>query len=574
MSRQPSYKDLEKRIHDLEKKADRKTYSDRLTRTLFSITYAVSKTHDLNDLYQSIYDSLNGLMKLPNFYIAIFDEKQNMIRFPFHKDENKEAKFADREYHQGNSLTSEVIMKKEPLFLKEKQLKIYNAQKKIIGPLPKIWIGVPLMIRQKVIGVVAIQSYTDPDYFTKETVDIIVAASNHIALAIERKQSLEERDLLENYLYNIINSMPSILIALDKEGRVTQWNFQAELETLVTAELAVGRRLVSVFPRLSTIIDTIKESIRENKLRTLLKQEYPSGNQTRYEDIIIYPVSTESMDGAVIRIDDITEQVRLEEIMIQSEKMMSIGGLAAGMAHEINNPLAGMMQNAQVVYNRLVNDIPVNNEAAAQAGISMEQLRDYMEKRQILEKLDLIHATGNRAARIVKNMLSFARKSDTVLETCDLARLLDKTIELARNDYDLKKQYDFKLIKILKNYDPNVSHVMCDKSKIQQVFLNILKNGAQALFKKRSDSFTPQFTLTTTMAKNMACVRIEDNGPGVDEETRKRMFEPFFTTKSVGEGTGLGLSVSYFIIVTDHKGELLIESSPGKGTAFIIKLPR
>ncbi|MCF6249032.1 MAG: ATP-binding protein, partial [Desulfobacula sp.] len=262
--------------------------------------------------------------------------------------------------------------------------------------------------------------------------------------------------------------------------------------------------------------------------------------------------------------------------LVRSERLASVGYLAAGMAHEINNPLAGMMQNAQVIFNRMTLDIPANTDAAREVGIRFKDIRAYMEKRDILHKLDLINSSGNRAARIVKNMLSFARKSDTIMESINLSKLLKKTIELARSDYNLKKRYDFKRIDIIEDYNPDIPHVLCDPGKIQQVFLNIFKNGAQAMFAIDTDPDAPAahcFKLKVYKEEKKVCVHMEDNGPGLDEEHKKRLFEPFYTTKPVGEGTGLGLSVSYFIIVDDHKGEMQVESSPGKGTTFIIKLP-
>ncbi|MCF6248410.1 MAG: GAF domain-containing protein [Desulfobacula sp.] len=189
MKNRPSYEDLENRIKELEKKTNQKSFSDKLPHTLFDISYAANTTHDLNQFYQSIYDSLNRLMKLPNFFIAVFNEKKNTIHFPFYIDEQDDGTYQNTFFSDGNSLTSEVISKRKPLYLDEKELRKRDDENKVVGPLPKIWIGVPLMIKKKVIGVVAIQNYTDPDYFTKEDIDILASASNHIALAIERKQS-------------------------------------------------------------------------------------------------------------------------------------------------------------------------------------------------------------------------------------------------------------------------------------------------------------------------------------------------------------------------------------------------
>jgi signal transduction histidine kinase len=291
-----------------------------------------------------------------------------------------------------------------------------------------------------------------------------------------------------------------------------------------------------------------------------------------FEDISIFPLITNGEKGAVIRVDNVTEKVRLEEMMIQSEKMLSVGGLAAGMAHEINNPLAGMMQTANVMNNRLTDKgLLANVKAAENAGIDMEAVHAFMEERGIFRMVDAIKESGERISNIVDNMLSFARKSEHVSSSHDIANILDKTLELASTDYDLKKRYDFKTIRIIKEYAESLPLTPCEEAKIQQVVLNILRNGAESM--QGAGVAEPVFTLRTRSNPKHVCIEIEDNGPGMDEKTRKRIFEPFFTTKPVGVGTGLGLSVSYFIITENHGGAMSVESKPSHGAKFTICLP-
>ena len=185
-----------------------------------------------------------------------------------------------------------------------------------------------------------------------------------------------------------------------------------------------------------------------------------------------------------------------------------------------------------------------------------------------------IMKSGIRIASIIENMLSFARKSDASFSTHDPITLIERTLELAATDYNLKKQYDFKNITIVKKYASNLPMIACESSKIQQVILNILTNGAHAMFKNLNVS-KPKFILRLQHEtdSDMLRIEIEDNGPGMNEETSKRIFEPFFTTKPVGEGTGLGLSVSYFIITENHKGTMSVSSESGKGTNFILRIP-
>ncbi len=276
----------------------------------------------------------------------------------------------------------------------------------------------------------------------------------------------------------------------------------------------------------------------------------------------------------IVEMVDITAGKKAEEMIIHSEKMMSIGGLAAGMAHEINNPLAGILQNLQVVINRLTKDIPVNEEAARKAGTDFAAIKAFMEDRKIVKQLESAYDAGTRATAIVRNMLSFVHKSTSRKLPCNLLDILDKTLELAYSDYDLKKDYDFKKIKISKRYGADIPKALCEESKIQQVILNILKNAAQALYDNpEALPERPELVFTLTSEPGYVVLSIADNGPGMDAQTQKRIFEPFFTTKPPGQGTGLGLSVSYFIIVEDHNGKMTVDSAPGQGTIFTIKLP-
>ncbi|BBO91659.1 PAS domain S-box protein [Desulfosarcina ovata] len=389
-----------------------------------------------------------------------------------------------------------------------------------------------------------------------------------------QRQAEEELRQLRNYLSNIIDSMPSVLVAVDLDGRVTQWNRHTERLTGLSFDQARSQPLARVLPHLAGEMERIKTAIRERQVISSPKVQRRAEQETRFEDITIFPLTANGVEGAVIRVDDVTEQVRLEEIMIQSEKMLSVGGLAAGMAHEVNNPLAGILQNASVLKNRLLGDLPANHKAAEAAGTTLSAIRQYLELRKLPGMIENIRASGARAAAIVKNMLSFARKSDRRVSSQDLGELLDQTLELVRTDYNMKEHYDFKQIHIVREYDPAVPPVPCEANKVQQVFINILKNGAEAMVEVMDDARPPGFVLRVRDDGKWARVEIEDNGPGMDEQKRRRIFEPFFTTKPVGKGTGLGLSVSYFIVTEDHGGEMEVFAADDGGTCFVIRLPK
>jgi len=248
-----------------------------------------------------------------------------------------------------------------------------------------------------------------------------------------------------------------------------------------------------------------------------------------------------------------------------------VGGLAAGMAHQINNPLGAILQGCQNIRRRIDPGMPQNRAVAAAIGLDLEQLNRYLEQRRILHFLEGVREAGTRAAKIVADMLSFSRRSESHFGPVDLEDMLETVLRLAASDYDLKKKYDFKRIIIERQYDAGLRRVNCDKTEMEQVILNLLKNAAQAMADDGTPS--PTITLRTGREPDYALIEVIDNGPGMDEKTIKRIFEPFFTTKDVGIGTGLGLSVSYFIVTEQHNGRLSVQSKPGHGACFSIRLP-
>lgn len=270
---------------------------------------------------------------------------------------------------------------------------------------------------------------------------------------------------------------------------------------------------------------------------------------------------------------DISERIRFQEVMVQTEKMMSVGGLAAGMAHEINNPLGGILQSVQVILRRLESASAANEDAAATAGCPMPSIRSYMGARDIIPLLQGIREAGTRAAKIVADMLEFSQKSESRHTPVDLNDLLDKAVALCANDYDLKKKFDFRQIIIEREYSRELPLVNCTATQIEQVVMNLLRNAAQAMAGRGNDGQASRLVLRTRCELETAVIEVEDNGPGMDETVRRKIFEPFFSTKPPGEGTGLGLSVSYFIITSNHKGSVAVASWPGKGTRFTIGLP-
>ncbi len=403
--------------------------------------------------------------------------------------------------------------------------------------------------------------------------NLSVNAVNSMATKIEK--TIDELSLTRDFLQNVLDSMPSVLIVVDREGRISNMNLSAATLAKLKKKSVKGKPVADIFPLLGHDIDKyVAKAITHMETVTLGQRKCPSFGKKKSAEVTIYPLSASIADGAVIRIDDITARVRLQEVMVQTEKMLSVGGLGAGMAHEINNPLGGILQAAQNVERRLSPEFQKNVEVANACGFQIDSLTKYLEERQIFTMLTGIRESGQRAAKIVQNMLQFSRHNDSAMESCVLAEMLDRVIELARNDYDLKRKYDFKNYNVIRNYRHDVE-IYCSRTGVEQVFLNLIKNAAQALDTgDEANRSKPQITINVLQDDDTINIEFIDSGCGMSEETQKRIFEPFFTTKKVGEGTGLGLAVSYFIIVDQHKGDLYVESVLDEGTTFTVSLPK
>ncbi len=468
------------------------------------------------------------------------------------------------------------------------------SEKKIIG---KNWFDhfLPLEIREQMkpvfakllIGEIDPVEYYENPVLTKNGTQRMIAWHNTILTDKQgtiigilgsgeditaRVMAEQEIQYMQNYLNNVFDSMPSILISVDPQGHITHWNIEAERKTGLTIDQVKGKAIEEVIPEFKEQLHQLQLALNKYLPQKQEKIYSETDGQPRYSDLMVYPLLANGPEGAVIRIDDVTSRVRIEEMMIQTEKMMSVGGLAAGMAHEINNPLGGILQSIQNIQRRLSKNMAKNVQIARELGISLEQIISYLEQRSIMDFLDGIRNAGIRASKIVANMLQFSRQSQSQKQGSDIHALINSTIELAENDYDLKRKYDFRHIQIVRDFDPNIPYILLAQTEIEQVLLNLLKNAAQAM-KISSSNVKPQIHIRSKLMQDHFIIELEDNGRGMDENTRRRVFEPFFTTKKIGVGTGLGLSVSYMIISNNHRGSIEVESVPDKGTKFIIKLP-
>lgn len=395
-----------------------------------------------------------------------------------------------------------------------------------------------------------------------------------LELEVQVRSKIEKKLTgFQNYLNSIIDSMPSALIALDEQLYVTQWNQEASALSGTPLDEALNQPIFLAFEPMKAFLPKIKQTVERHTVTKIERVTWIKDEVPHHYALTFYPLMGSAGRGVVIRIDDITQRLSLEDMMVQSEKMLSVGGLAAGMAHEINNPLGAILHNVQNIRRRLSPDLAKNIEQAEQSGIDLATVNQYLQSREVPKLLDGIQQAGARAAKIVSHMLSFSRLSNRQMAPCDLPALIDQAVEIASNDFDLTIGFDFKGQAIIRQFDPNLGPVPGTANELEQVLLNLLKNAAQAIHQRENDSEPGRIILRTRLNPPWAEIQVEDNGVGMPENVRKRTFEPFFTTKEIGQGTGLGLSVSYFIITNNHKGQMEVQSTPGQGTCFTLRLP-
>ena len=420
-------------------------------------------------------------------------------------------------------------------------------------------------VRGRTIAYLGLGRTVDGNYLSSEDLALVQTVSGYFAIALENARlyhSLElkanEYQRLKDYNENIVESLSVGILATDLDDRVESWNAQLELTFGISREQAVGRRLAHLLP--AGLVAEVERVRGESGTRNIYKfrlraDDFPaefrpqpasnggSRGEERMLNIAIAPLVARNFDpiGRLIILDDVTERVELEEQLAHADKMSSIGVLAAGVAHEVNTPLAVISSYAQMLAKKVAND---------------------PQQTKILGK---ITSQTFRASEIVNALLNASRVSPRELAPLDLNQVLKETLSL------VEPQLPKDRIKIHLDLQPEAASVVGNSGKLQQVFLNLLLNARDAMPQGG------QLTIQTRVAESnqgeaAAQVIISDSGVGMTAEQARRAFEPFFTTKEPKRGTGLGLAVSYGI-VREHSGNMSVESTPGKGASFRVELP-
>ncbi len=409
---------------------------------------------------------------------------------------------------------------------------------------------VPCVVRGRMVAVIGLGRSVDGALLSSEDVEILRTVSGYVAVAIEnsllykdQQERASELKLLKEFNESIIESINVGLLAVDLDGRVTRLNSALEHILDLRRDAAVGKRVEELFSE--DFADTLKQVLgkegwRLREIRNIYKLHTATrANRTLVLNIAIAPLQDgQGQTGALVVLEDVTARITLEEQLQQREKLSSIGLLAAGVAHEVNTPLTGVSSYTQMLLGMLNETDP---------------------KHALLQK---VRTQAERATNIVNNLLNFSRTgSAEEFGEIDVARVLDDTLQL------LEPQLRRSQIEIVREYDEDAPEAYGNAGKLQQVFTNLILNARDAI----PDG--GRITVSTGSAEDGSLIaEISDTGIGIAPENVAKIYDPFYTTKGVGQGTGLGLAVSYGII-QEHAGRISVESEPGQGTTFRLTLP-
>ena len=388
-------------------------------------------------------------------------------------------------------------------------------------------------------------------------------AEEYNKMASNLGRSFSRIKYLQNYMLNIFESMPSGLIAVDNQGKVTQWNKNAEKYTGPEGNIYVGEEVWIAVKDLKLYKNDLLRYIGERNHIEISREPLRNGEKKNI-NIHMFPLIANGVKGSVIRIDDMTEIKKKEEQLIQAQKMETIGTLAGGIAHDFNNILSGIVGVVSILKYRIDRNME----------IPPDQLEEY---------LDIMEKSGMRAGDIVQRLLTLSRKQNTLLENVKISEVVSQVIKICSNTFD-------KRVKIHGvNLESN-STILADFTQLEQVILNLAINANHAMTVMRSENETYGGKLTIEIrddipedeldkvrkpndVRKYAGISINDTGVGMDSSVIKQIYEPFFSTKDKSLGTGLGLTIVYNI-VHQFEGIIDIDSVPGSGTEFRLYFPK
>lgn len=540
----------------LQERADRFFYGERydLRSGLLDFGRTLSASTAMEPLLESLIDRLKQVMDVQK--VAVFiDDPSAAGHYSIAKSSGISSTYkipADFRQMIREKSAEKGIVRADEIELQDSESSETNGNgDRRIHVRQELHYFVPCVVRSKMVAVIGLGRGSDGSLLSSEDLEILRTISGYVAVAIEnsrlyqqQQEHTEELALLKEFNESIVESVNVGLLAVDEDGRITRCNSTFEELIGLGREQAVGQLVEDVFDEsfalnLNNILGKSRWHLTE--IRNAYKlHTFDAAGRSLILNVAVAPLRSvsNSQTGAIVVLENVSSRVKLEETLQQSEKLSSIGLLAAGVAHEVNTPLTGVSSYTQMLLGMIPETDP---------------------KHALLQKMQ---RQTDRASNIVGNLLNFSRTGNAIeLAEFDINKLLDDTLQLL--ELQLRKSN----VQIVKNYSGTAFRMFGNAGKLQQVFTNLILNARDAMFAGGT------ITLSTS-ATDDGEIRIEvaDTGEGISQENLKKIFDPFFTTKGVGNGTGLGLAVVYGI-VQEHAGTIEARSDNGNGSTFHLAFP-
>jgi PAS domain S-box-containing protein len=530
--------------------------SERIRSATFLISEAANSTENPQELFRAIHDIVGELMPAKNLYIALYDPASDTVSFPYFVDEHDAAGNPKR---LGKGLTEYVLRTGQPLLVtpERSQELERSGHVEVIGTPSLDWLGVPLKVGDRTLGVLAVQSYSPGVRYGEHEKHILQFVSTQVAMAIERKRIDEERRGQEEFLRQVIDLNPNLIFVKDWDGRFTLVN-RALAELYGTSpEDLVGRRDSDFNPNSEEVEQYLRddrEAMTSGRPKFILEETNTDARTGRRRWFQVIKVPLRSADGEpqVLGVaTEITHRKELESQLRQAQKMEAVGQLAGGIAHDFNNVLTAVLG-----YTRLL-------------------LKDTTLPQQARGDVEEIEQAARRAASLTQQLLAFSRKQMLQLTILDLN-------EVVQGMRSLLRRLIGEHITLVATLDPQPMLVRADLGQLQQVIVNLSVNARDAMpaggiltIATAAVELGPTFVVAHPGSQPgpHILLQVSDTGMGMDAETQGRVFEPFFTTKAVGKGSGLGLATVYGI-VKQSGGYIDVSSEPTQGSVFTVYLPR